>query len=132
MEVLPKVANGEASFTPQDDATATATKKLSREDGRIAWEKPAAHIARQVRAFHPWPGTFTSWQNKQLKIIEATAMSGHGKAGEVLGLGDDGLRIATGDGVLVVKRLQEEGRKAVRAQEFVAGRPGIIGMVLDS
>ncbi|MBM3944541.1 MAG: methionyl-tRNA formyltransferase [SAR202 cluster bacterium] len=133
VEALPAVARGEAAFTPQDEANATITKKLTKEDGLIDWTKPASLIARQVRAFHPWPGSYTTWHDKQLKVMEAASRTGEGgKAGEVLALSGDGLEVATDDGVLFVRRLQEEGRKAVSAREFAAGHPDIVGVVLGS
>ena len=107
----------------------TMIKKLTREDGLVDWSNTAAYITRQVRAFHPWPGTFTYWRGKQLKIIDATAQqsANGGRTGEVLGMLGDGLRIVTGNGVLEITRLQEEGRKVVSAKEFMAGHADVVG-----
>jgi methionyl-tRNA formyltransferase len=132
VEALPLVASGKAVFQPQDKAQATLTRKLSKEDGLVDWSMPAVHIARQVRAYHPWPGTFTTWDRRILKLIEAVALPAGSKGvrGQVIGLDQDALGIATGEGILRVSRLQEEGRRAVSAKEFLAGHPAFVGAVL--
>lgn len=132
VEALPAVARGEAIFRPQDKTQATLTRKLSKEDGLVDWSRPAMHIARQVRAYHPWPGTYTQWNRKQLKVIEAVAERAgtDGVPGQVLGLSGSGVGVATGEGVLRVARLQEEGRRAVSAKEFLAGHPDFVGVSL--
>ncbi|MBM3949596.1 MAG: methionyl-tRNA formyltransferase [SAR202 cluster bacterium] len=132
VEALPTVAAGKAVFRPQDKAQTTLTRKLSKEDGLVDWSKPAAHIARQVRAYHPWPGTYTHWDRRMLKLIEAAAegTDSRATAGRILGLGEAGLGVATGEGVLYVRRLQEEGRRAVSAKEFLAGHPDFVGATL--
>ena len=75
-ETLPAWRARRISPTPQDESRATTTRLLSREDGAIDWQMPAAQIARQVRAYHPWPSAFTHWNGKMLKIIEASAVDG--------------------------------------------------------
>ena len=71
--VLPGWASGEIEATPQDDAEATMTRMLTRGDGEIDWTAPAERIARQVRAYKPWPGSFTRWDGRRLKVLEASA-----------------------------------------------------------
>ena len=131
VKVLAEIEAGKVIFKPQDDARATMTKKLSKEDGLVDWVNTAEHITRQVRAFHPWPGTFTYWRGKRLKIIDAIAQESakDGRVGEVLGMVEDGLQIVTGNGVLEITRLQEEGRKVVSAKQFVAGHADVVGAV---
>jgi methionyl-tRNA formyltransferase len=132
VEALPTVALGKAVFQPQDKSQATLTRKLSKEDGLVDWSKPAIHIARQVRAYHPWPGTFTTWDRRMLKLFEAVAQGTDSKAqpGQVLRLDEAGVAVAAGEGILCVGRLQEEGRRAVSAKEFLAGHPGFVGATL--
>ena len=131
VEILPGWGQGQIEARPQDDSQATFTKLLSRDDGKIDWELGAEQIARQVRAYYPWPGTFTHWDGRLLKIIEARVAEPaafHGqRSGMVVSLPDGGLGIATGDGVLEVLRLQLEGRKAVNAREFLQGHPQFLG-----
>ena len=61
--------------TPQDDASATVTRRLQRSDGRIDWNDTAESIARRVRAFTPWPGTYTTWKDRTFKVIRAKSVA---------------------------------------------------------
>ena len=68
LEVLPGWQRGDIRPREQDESRATLTRRLSRDDGRIDWSRPAAEIARRVRAYDPWPGSFTYWRGKMLKM----------------------------------------------------------------
>jgi methionyl-tRNA formyltransferase len=103
---------------PQPAEGATYAPKLSREDGRIDWTRPAGAIERQVRAFDPWPGTFTTLDGAVLKILGAVVAEGTGTPGTVL---DDALLIACGDGALRLTRVQLAGRAALDAAAFLRG-----------
>ena len=121
---------------PQDESRATITRLLSREDGAIDWQMPAAQIARQVRAYHPWPSAFTHWNGKLLKITEARAVDAPGIAPDIAPGGaialPQGVAIATGDGALLPLTLQLEGRRAVSAPDFTRGYPDFIGAILGA
>ena len=135
LEVLPGWAEGRIHATPQDESQATITRLLTRDDGRIDWNEDAEHIARRVRGYAPWPGTYTYWAGKMLKIIEASpgdqpATDQPGKVTEP-GAGDR-IVISTGDGSLRVSRLQLEGRRPASAREFLQGNGSIIGALLGS
>lgn len=125
LETLPGWANGDVKSRHQDESLATATRLLKREDGEIDWSQPVVDISRQVRAMHPWPGTFTRWQGRMLKIIQAGPWVGAERAGDAPGLvvADDGsaLGVVAGDGVMKIERLQMEGRRPVAADEFLRG-----------
>ena len=133
--ILPRWARGETRSQPQDYSRATVTRRLSKDDGRIDWTQSAEYIARQVRAYHPWPGTFSQWRGKLVKVIEASATTA-GQApeppGTVIHLPGDRTGVATGSGALELRQLQLEGRRATTAQEFVSGRPGFFGSTLAS
>ena len=134
VETLPRWARDEVQARPQDEAQATVTMRLSREDGEIDWARPASYIARQVRAYLPWPGTFTHWQGRLLKVLEASALDLDSEAslsaGQVVSLDARGVGVATGDGILGLHRVQLEGRRPVSAAELLAGHPEIVGSVL--
>ncbi|MFC2019949.1 methionyl-tRNA formyltransferase, partial [Chloroflexota bacterium] len=87
-EVLWRWPRGEITPQPQDEARASYCKPISREDGAIDWGLPALDIRRRVRAFQPWPGGYTRWGGKQLKIIEALPLPGEAalEAGRVVAL----------------------------------------------
>ena len=136
VEVLPRWARGEIEAQAQDEGAATTTSRLQREDGRIDWSDPAVEIALQVRAFHPWPGSHTSWRGRSLKIVAATVWEGseHPPAapGEVVSLADGGVGAGTGLGLLRLRRVQVEGRRAVDALEFVQGHRDFVGSRLGA
>ncbi len=120
----------------QDDSAATYSTRLTREDGRLDWSRPAEELVRRVRAFHPWPGTFTTWEGRRLVVLSAAPIRQEsGTApGTVTGLFDSGsgpvILVATGQGELAVSDLQIEGRRPLSATEFVRGQPALIGSVL--
>ena len=133
MDTLPEWAAGRIAAVPQDDTAATTTNLLKREDGEIDWSQDAARIARQVRAYQPWPGAFTRWRGKLLKVVEAAGAANDASdapPGQVISLPDGGLGIATGRGALGVRRLQLEGSRASDAAEFLRGHADIVGAVL--
>ena len=128
---LPGWASGEIEASPQDDAEATMTRLLTRDDGAIDWSEPAERIARQVRAYDPWPGSYTRWDGRRLKVLEASVSVSRAGGGEAVGTvvsGEDGsLGVVTGDGVLRLVELQMEGRRAVEAGAFARGQAGFAG-----
>ncbi|MDE2822731.1 MAG: methionyl-tRNA formyltransferase [Chloroflexota bacterium] len=130
VDTLPRWSSSDIHPTPQDESRATFTPLVKKEDGEIDWNTSAARIARMVRAYEPWPGTFTNWNGKLLKILNATSMVGDAPPGQVVGLGDGGMGIGTGDGLLAVSRLQSEGRRPSDAQDFVRGYPNFVGAEL--
>ncbi|MCY4527515.1 MAG: methionyl-tRNA formyltransferase [Chloroflexi bacterium] len=130
VEALSGWASGDIQATPQDESRATFTSLVKKQDGEIDWTDDATRIARMVRAYEPWPGTFTHWNGKLLKILGATAMAGDAPPGQVVGLDDGGIGIGTADGLLSVTGLQIEGRRPSDAQDFVRGYPDFVGAEL--
>jgi methionyl-tRNA formyltransferase len=102
----------------QPEAGATYAAKLSRDDARIDWTQDAGLIERRVRAFDPWPGTFTTWNGTVLKILASRVEAGSGEPGTVL---DDQLLVACGSGALRLTRVQLAGRAAMDADAFLRG-----------
>lgn len=137
LEALPLWVKGMITPEPQDEQRASRTHVLRKEDGAIAWDRPAAVLAREVRAYTPWPSAYTYWRGKLLKIVSARAVTLEPgeelKPGTVLlrkEAGQQVLSVATGHGFLVVNSLQLEGKKAMSAAEFVRGYPQIVAEVL--
>jgi methionyl-tRNA formyltransferase len=122
--VLADYLDGKIQPREQDHPAATYCKMLSRDDGRLDFTKTAAELARLVRAYHPWPGTWTTPNDKRLKIIEATA----GDADHVRKPGESfvhhgTLCFACADGTaLEIKLLQPESKRPMSTQEYLAGR----------
>ena len=134
LDTLPGWFRREITPQPQNDAGASYTKMLTKEAGEIDWKQPAVQIWRQVRAYQPWPGSFTRWHGKQLKILEAVPLTGEGapESGMVVAVNksEATFGVSTGDGILGVKKMQMEGKKAVTADEFMRGQRQFIGAKL--
>ncbi len=133
--VLPAYGRGEVTPVPQDGSRATYARKLTKEDGAIRWELSAAELWRQVRAFTPWPGSYTRWRGGLLKVVEAVPIPElvTSAPGSVLRLPSDGpapVGVATGDGVLGLVRVQPEGRRVMEAAEFMRGYGDFAGTTL--
>jgi methionyl-tRNA formyltransferase len=103
---------------PQPAAGATYAPKLTRADARIDWTMDAMAIERRVRAFDPWPGTFTLLEGTTLKVLRATLAEGDGEPGVVL---DDRLTVGCGRGALRLTRVQLAGRAPLDADAFLRG-----------
>ncbi len=137
VETLDPWAGGRIQAIQQDEARATVTRKLERNDGRADWELTALELERRRRAFTPWPGLFTQWQDKSLRLVDVCAGENvadfqpgkHPAPGEVVALSraDAPAGIGTADGILGVRTLQLEGRRAVACSEFIKGYPDFIG-----
>jgi methionyl-tRNA formyltransferase len=112
---------------PQLDAGATYAPKLSRENGRIDWSHSSDSVDRQVRAFDPWPGTFTVLQGAPLKVLAVELAEQSGVAGMVL---DDALTVACGTGAIRLIRVQLPGRGPLDAAAFLRGHPVPPGTIL--
>ena len=112
---------------PQPEAGATYAPKLSREDGRIDWRQSAEAIDRQVRAFDPWPGTFTTLHGIVLKVLAVEPIERSGAAGSVI---DGMLAVACGSGAVRLTRVQLAGRAALDAAAFLRGHPVPAGTAL--
>jgi len=105
----------------QDNALASYAPKLNRESGRINWNEPAAVIEQKIRAYNPWPGAFSDFNNRKLKIFAASIVDLRGKAGEILRR-DTQFVIATADGALSLTEVQLEGKRRMSASEFLRGQ----------
>jgi methionyl-tRNA formyltransferase len=122
-ESLPRYLSGELQPVPQPAEGVVLAPLIEKEDGRLDFARPAAELERRVRAFHPWPGTFTTLGGKGLKVLRARAGEGRGAPGEVLSAGPGGLEVACGGGSLWLVEVQPEGKRAMTAQELLSGRP---------
>jgi methionyl-tRNA formyltransferase len=130
-KTLPRWIAGEITPQPQDETQATFAPKLNKQDGRLDWSQTAIELDRRVRAFSPWPGTFTYWNDKLLHIL-SVQVTGHrapGAVGTVV-KDADGIGVVTGDGILRLIEVQLEGRRAMSAQDFCRGQPAFIGSTL--
>ncbi len=129
VEGLPRWAAGE--LTPRvQEGEPTYSQILRKDDGGLDWQLPARELWLRVRAMQPWPGTFTALGGKLLKVLEAEPETGQAPPGLVVGEGA-GAAVGTGDGLLRLRRVQIEGKKPLDIQEFLRGRPDLVGATLD-
>ncbi len=133
LECLASWVAGRPAARPQDEARATITRKLERGDGDADWQLPAAALERRHRAYNPWPGLFTRWDGKVLKLLDVVTLP-HTDAPQA-GLGqvvplpprDAPVAVGTGEGLLGLKTVQLEGRRVLSAGDFLRGYPNFLG-----
>lgn len=139
-ETLPRWLRGEIQPQPQPEEGATLTRSLRKEDGAIDWTMPAEQIDRRIRALQPWPGTYTYWGERLLKILRARQAKLPGGVqikppGEVQLLATeatDALVVWTGRGAIELLDVQFAGKAKIGARALLSGYPQIIGSSLRS
>lgn len=132
IETIPRWCQGQIVPRPQDDSAATKTARLRKEDGLLNWIRPAVELERLVRAYTPWPSAYCHWDNKLLKILEAKVVIDHpptASPGSVV-VYNGYPAVGTGNGLLVLLRVQLEGRRPVDGRDFLRGHPNIVGVQL--
>jgi len=132
-ERLEEIVTGRLAAEIQEDSLATYAPRINKEDGAIDWRRPAIEIDRQIRAMTPWPGAYSSWQGKRLKILRAELADGvvsvTGRPGQVIETAA-GVMVVTGQGTIRLLQIQLAGKKATSVNEFLRGRPGFASAVL--
>ena len=125
LQTLEELENGRLTPLPQDPLLATYAPKIQKEEGRINWERPAPQLFNLVRAFDPWPGAFTVWAGRNLKLFQPRPLEEEAKEppGTVVQASAAGLRIATSHGYLLIRELQLENRPRMAVSEFLRGYP---------
>ncbi|MCS7207596.1 MAG: methionyl-tRNA formyltransferase [Dehalococcoidia bacterium] len=137
VQTLERWARGEISPRPQDPTQASTTRLLTKEDGWLDFTQSAVQLWRAVRAYDPWPGTFTRWKGQVLKVLEARPWpqdTAH-PPGTVVALPTHApapVGLQTGQGVLALLRLHLEGKRPMGWREFLAGYRDFIGSRLPS
>jgi methionyl-tRNA formyltransferase len=130
-EALPGILNGDIQPQPQDDALATLAPQITKQEGAIDWSQSADSIERLVRAFTPWPGTYTTWNGKRLKILSGSVVSGSATPGTVTDRGGV-VAIGTGAALYAPTQVQLAGSKAVPIEDFVNGHSEFVGAAVGS
>jgi methionyl-tRNA formyltransferase len=125
---LDQLAARTAPRVPQDPAFATYAPKLEREHGMIEWHEPAAQIERKIRAYDPWPGSYTvlrdnAGQKRRLKIFRASVADEAPLGPRELRATANAVEIGGADGVLRLHEVQLEGKKRMSAADLARGNP---------
>jgi len=115
---LGALERGGVTPQPQSEDGVTYAKKISKEEARIDWSRPAREIDAHIRGLAPFPGAWTDANGERLKILYADPVDGNGKPGLAL---DDGLTIACGEGALKLVKVQRAGKSVMTAAELLKG-----------
>ncbi len=125
IDTLPAVEAGTLNPQPQKDEESCYARMIKKEMGRLDWKKSAAELERLVRGLNSWPSAFTYLNGKTLKIWEAAVEEGNStkKPGEVAEVTKEAIKVQTGEGLLVLKNVQLEGKKRMDVKAFLLGYP---------
>jgi methionyl-tRNA formyltransferase len=122
--VVEQLASGTAREEPQDETQATYAPRLTKEEGLIDWTRSASDINNRVRGLYPWPHAYTFFKGTRLIVLRsvvAVAGASVTSPGTILRATSDAIHVATGDGALAILDVQPEGRRAMRAHDFLLG-----------
>ena len=131
LATLTQISAGTATPEKQDDDLANYAEKLSKDEANIDWTHSAVEIERQIRAFNPWPISYTQVAEQNVKVWQAavaldvdtnTALTTDATPGTVLAANKEGIQVATGTGVLTLLSLQLAGKKAMPVQDILNAR----------
>ena len=127
VEALPLIEAGKLIAVPQNDALATHAAKLTKELGKLDFNKPAIVLERWIRGLNSWPSAYTSFCGKQLKIWEAEVVEASGTPGTIVAVDKESFTIATSEGGLRILSLQLEGKKRMDTKDFLLGYAVAVG-----
>lgn len=133
LETLPAILDGTNASTPQNKDEATVSPNISKDDELLDWSREARDVFNHIRGLSPWPGAYTSFNDKRLKIYGANPPAGTSDAlpGTITEVTDEGFTVACGDGLTIeVTEVQLSGKKKTDGQNFAAGRQGLAGTVM--
>jgi methionyl-tRNA formyltransferase len=121
---LAALERGSLTFTPQPEASVTYAAKISKDETRIDWSKPARQVHDHIRGLSPFPGAWFELGGVRVKALRSTRGEGSGAPGTVL---DDRLTIACGDGAIRLVQVQRAGKQPMQAEDFLRGTPVMAG-----
>lgn len=126
VEALGRIESGKARYARQDDKAATYAPKLKKRDGLIDWRMGSRGISNRVRGLIPWPAAYTVMNGRSIKIMEIEdarlAETASAKPGEVLTADPKrGIIVRTGDGAVLLRKVQPEGKNMMTSMEYARG-----------
>jgi methionyl-tRNA formyltransferase len=125
LETLPQIENGTITEMPQDEALVTYGPNIKREDEEINWNHDARTIFNQVRGLNSWPGAFTAFSHKVMKIWQARIIeedsTPKAEPGTVLKTTEDSIIVQCGNGTLGLLEIQPFGKRRMQVTEFLNG-----------
>lgn len=135
LNTISSIEGNSYNLKPQDMDNISFAPKLKKEDGLIDWNKTAQDIYNLIRGCLGWPGAFTYYNGKLLKIFKARIYSQADlallpKAGQIISISKEGIVVAAGKDALIIEELQPEGKRKMNAEEFIAGHKACCGQFL--
>jgi methionyl-tRNA formyltransferase len=132
IETIPPYLAGDIAPQPQDDTLATHAPMLSKRDGKLDLQATAEQLARQIRAFEPWPGSFLMWGDRRLAVKRAHTASHNGVATGKVTIIENAPAVATREGMLVLDIIQPAGKREMSGEAFIRGAPDFVGAQLPT
>ncbi|MFA5047654.1 MAG: methionyl-tRNA formyltransferase [Patescibacteria group bacterium] len=129
-ETIIKFVAGEIKPQEQNHDETSFCATISKDDARIDWAKSAREIKRKIHAFYSWPATWTTWNDKRLKIFPPVEIDEQNIASGSVVCNDGRLIIGCGEKSLIIKKLQLEGKKEMSGEDFLRGYKEIAGAKL--
>lgn len=135
IKTLPDIINGTNNRIKQDDSKATYAYTIKREDERINFNKTSREIFNQIRGLNPFPGAYTTLDNKIVKVYDSYIKNNkyeNLKNGEITAYYQDGIGVKTIDGEIVLTEIQFEGKKRMKTIDFLRGnKENLIGKIFE-
>ena len=123
VKTIPPYLRRELDPQSQDPDLVTYAHLLKKKAGELDFNQPSAYLARKVRAYSPWPGTYTTWEGKRLLIHKSSSISVTSPGAGVLLINEGKPAIGTSEGILILDKLQLAGKRPVSGEEFLNGTP---------
>lgn len=133
VETIPLIEQGALTPQKQDDASSCYAKMLTKALGCIDWQQDAVTLERLIRGLNSWPGSYTRFRGKNLKIWEAACGQAQGRSaapGTVINVTKDSIEVQAGAGSLCLTCVQPEGKKRMAVKDFLLGYPVKTGEIL--
>lgn len=129
---LKDIADKKAIYTKQNDDESTYAPMLYKDTGKINWNKGAREIFNSLRGLKPWPGSFTYYEDKQVKIhkLSITDNNSNGQAGKIVKVTNEGIFVNTKDKIVVIEELQFPNKRSMKVSEYLAGNDINTGVIL--
>ena len=132
IKTLPCIEMGINGHTKQDDSLATYAPMIGKEDEQVDFSRTPEEIEQLIRGLNSWPGAYTIYKGERMKLWEAEALDEKSKEpdGTILDVSKNGIKVAAGGRILLLKRIQLQGKKAMDVSEYLAGNKIETGEVL--
>ena len=124
-KVLEQMQNNALNPEKQSEQGACYAKKIEKEDAKIDWHKEAETLLREIRAFSPWPISYCRFEKQRVRILKASVIDASVQTllpGTITKKDDEGIRVATGEGLLNIELLQFPGKKPLEVAEVLRGK----------